>query len=837
MKKLLLLSSILLTASIIIHAQKITSFSPVTGTIGTAVTINGTGFSANPTDNTVYFGAVKATVISSSATSLTVFVPAGAGSVVPVSVTVGGLIAYSITSATPTFTFTNTPNLALNYSVNNIAGVASPYSMVMSDFNNDGKADLAVTNVNSATFSVLLGNGTGNFGTVLNYPTGPYPQYITTGDFNGDGNADLALSVMGDGTISVFLGLGNGFFGPAINFSTGVYSPTSIEKGDFNGDGKTDLAVTHGNSVGILLGTGIGSFGAETVFTISTGITDVAVGDFNDDGKADLALLNVAGNWVHILIGDGTGIFTRTLTYTVGQNPISIVVADLNGDGKDDIATANTNNLNFSVSVLLGNGTGSFSLAKHYAATGSYSLDFGDFNGDGKTDLMTVDGNLNSVCLLPGDGTGAFPFTINFPVEARHNSAVVGDFNNDGKADLAVTNPSKSTVSILLNTVPVVTTQQVTNISTTKATGNGNITVFVVPNPTQYGVVWSTAANPTIALTTKTEQGTVSSAGPYTSNITGLSPGTKYYVKAYATNVNGTVYGDEVSFTTLVPPIVTTQEVTNINTTTATGNGNITFLGSNSPTQYGVVWSTATNPTIALTTKTEQGAASSTGAYSSSMTDLSSGTKYYVKAYATNADGTVYGNEVSFTTLVPPAVTTQEVTDINSTSATGNGNITVLGSTDIMQYGVVWSTATNPTIDLATKSELGAATSTGAFTSTITALTPGTMYYVKAYATNANGTVYGNEVSFTSSIANGLNDNVSSELSIYPNPVIDKLYINGLSGKAQITVIDMTGKKILNTETSNNYISVNKLSHGIYFMLISDENGAKTVKFTKNNRE
>ena len=833
MKKLLLLSSILLTASIILHAQKITSFFPVTGTIGTAVTINGTGFSTTPTDNIVYFGAVKATVILSSATSLTVLVPAGAGSVVPVSVTVGGLITNSITSLTPTFTFTNTPNLALNYSVNNIAGITSPYSMVMSDFNNDGKADLAVTNVNSASFSVLLGNGTGNFGTVLNYPTGPYPQYITTGDFNGDGNADLALSVMGDGTISVFLGLGNGFFGPAINFSTGVYSPTSIEKGDFNGDGKIDMAVTHGNSVGILLGTGIGSFGAETVFTISTGITDVAVGDFNDDGKADLALLNAAGNWVHILIGDGTGIFTRTLTYTVGQNPVSIVVADLNGDGKDDIATANTNNLNFSVSVLLGNGTGSFSLTKHYAATGSYSLDFGDFNGDGKIDLMTVDGNLNSVCLLPGDGTGAFPSTINFPVEARHNSAVVGDFNNDGKADLAVTNPSKSTVSILLNTVPVVTTQQVTNISTTKATGNGNINVLVVPNPTQYGVVWSTATNPTIALATKTEQGTTSSAGPYTSNITGLSPGTKYYAKAYATNVNGTVYGDEVSFTTLVPPIITTQGVTNINTTTATGNGNITFLGSNSPTQYGVVWSTATNPTIALTTKTEQGAASSTGAFTSNMTGLSSGTTYYVKAYATNADGTVYGNEVSFTTLVPPAVTTQEVTDINSTTATGNGNITVLGSTDILQYGVIWSTATNPTIDLATKSEQGAATSTGAFTSSITALTPGTIYYVKAYATNANGTVYGNEVSFTSSIANGLNDNVSSELSIYPNPVIDKLYIKGISGKAQITVIDMTGKNILSTETNNNYILVNNLSRGIYFMLILDENGMKTANFTK----
>lgn len=102
-------------------------------------------------------------------------------------------------------------------------------------------------------------------------------------------------------------------------------------------------------------------------------------------------------------------------------------------------------------------------------------------------------------------------------------------------------------------------------------------------------------------------------------------------------------------------PTVTTQAVSIISATTATGNGNITDLGSPNPTQYGVVWSTSTNPTVALPTKTEQGSTSSTGAFTSSITGLFSNTTYYVKAYATNSVGTSYGSEVSFTTSIATA--------------------------------------------------------------------------------------------------------------------------------------------------------------------------------------
>ena len=187
-------------------------------------------------------------------------------------------------------------------------------------------------------------------------------------------------------------------------------------------------------------------------------------------------------------------------------------------------------------------------------------------------------------------------------------------------------------------------------IGTTTATGNGNITDLGVPDPTQHGVCWNTTGNPTTA-DSKTEEGAASATGAFTSNMTGLSPNTTYYVRAYATNTAATAYGNHVSFRTSAPtaPTVTTQAVTGIGTTTATGNSNITDLGTPNPTQHGVCWNTTGTPTIA-DSHTQEGAATATGAYTSSMTGLSSSTTYYVRAYATNTAGTAYGNQVSFST-------------------------------------------------------------------------------------------------------------------------------------------------------------------------------------------
>lgn len=196
--------------------------------------------------------------------------------------------------------------------------------------------------------------------------------------------------------------------------------------------------------------------------------------------------------------------------------------------------------------------------------------------------------------------------------------------------------------------VPTLTTTAASGITSTSASSGGTSINAGGGTITAKGVCWSTSQNPTTA-NSNTNNGT--GTANFTSSITGLSPNTTYYVRAYAVNSAGTGYGNQISFTTsAVAPTVTTQAVTSILLNTATGNGNVTALGAPNPTQHGVCWSTSQNPTIA-NSKTELGARNTTGAFTSNMTGLLPNTLYYVRAYATNTAGTSYGGEVSFTTL------------------------------------------------------------------------------------------------------------------------------------------------------------------------------------------
>lgn len=195
----------------------------------------------------------------------------------------------------------------------------------------------------------------------------------------------------------------------------------------------------------------------------------------------------------------------------------------------------------------------------------------------------------------------------------------------------------------------VSTSSTVTSIQKTTATSGGNVLLDGGSPITARGVVWNTAPNPTIILNTITFDGT--STGSFFSSITNLTCDTLYYVRAYATNVAGTSYGSDITFTTSAcdtTPTLTTSAISAITKTTASSGGNITSDGGASVTARGVVWDTSTNPTIALPTKTSDG--TGTGSFVSNITGLTCNTTYYVKAYATNSVGTAYGNELSFKT-------------------------------------------------------------------------------------------------------------------------------------------------------------------------------------------
>jgi hypothetical protein len=178
------------------------------------------------------------------------------------------------------------------------------------------------------------------------------------------------------------------------------------------------------------------------------------------------------------------------------------------------------------------------------------------------------------------------------------------------------------------------------------ASSGGNIANDGGAAVSSRGICWGTIANPTIALATKTTDG--AGSGIFTSSTTGLNPGTLYYVRAYATNSAGTSYGNQQSFTSFALPTLTTTAATNVAGATAISGGSITNDGGTAVTSRGVCWSTTANPTIALSTKTINGA--STGVFTSSIIGLTVTTLYHVRAYATNNLGTTYGPDLTFTT-------------------------------------------------------------------------------------------------------------------------------------------------------------------------------------------
>jgi hypothetical protein len=280
---------------------------------------------------------------------------------------------------------------------------------------------------------------------------------VTAGDFNGDGKLDLVTANSGGSTVSVLLGNGDGTFLAAVNYSVGGSYASSVTSGDFNGDGKRDLAVAWANvsgplsGVSVLLGNGDGTFQAAVSYSVGPFgyfAVSVTTGDFNGDGKLDLVTANRGGD-VSVLLGNGDGTFQAAVHYPAGSGPGSVTSGDFNGDGRLDLAVANQSSNN--VSVLLGNGDGTFLPAVSYSVgTSPSSVTSGDFNGDGKPDLVVANLYSHTVSVLLGNGDGTFQAAASYGVGPNPSSVTSGDLNGDGKLDLATVNADNNSVSVLL---------------------------------------------------------------------------------------------------------------------------------------------------------------------------------------------------------------------------------------------------------------------------------------------------------------------------------------------------------------------------------------------------
>ena len=287
-----------------------------------------------------------------------------------------------------------------------------------------------------------------------------------------------------------------------------------------------------------------------------------------------------------------------------------------------------------------------------------------------------------------------------------------------------------------------------TDITATSAVVGGTVTVPEGTHVFLRGVCWGTEPSPDIDGD-HTDEGT--GIGSFSGTLEGLNPNTTYYVRAYAVSDHGLAYGNELIFTTMSGiPVVTTAEVSDVTGNSALCGGTVTDGGGFEITARGVCWSTSHNPTLSDSHTTD---GTGTGSFTSSITGLGTSTTYYVRAYATTAQATSYGEEMTFTTMSGiPTVSTAEVTDITATTATCGGTIATDGGLAITARGVCWSTSHNPTLG---DSHTTDGTGTGSFTSTITGLNASTTYYVRAYASNSLVTIYGGEQSFTTEAGGG----------------------------------------------------------------------------------
>jgi hypothetical protein len=487
-----------------------------------------------------------------------------------------------------------------------------------------------------------------------------------------------------------------------LNSGNSVLKVTSVTLTGANAD-QFNLSGSSGTSFDI-------AAGATVKLTIS--FTPTSAGLKN----ASLTIANNSDNAqpskIITLSGTGTLLPTRTLT--------------VDPDVQFDFGNLNVNSFADKIFTLQNNGTASISFTG-IALSGLNS------------DQFTILNAINNFDLEAG---GNRQITIRFkPLSAGVKSALLMMSNNADNAS-----PSKqitlsgSGIAQQIFALPTVVTTTISGVSSNAATSGGNVTSDGNAAVTAKGICWSKAENP-IITDSRTIDGT--GIGSYVSAISGLTPGTVYHVRAYATNSVGTSYGPDIQFTTLALATVTTTVVTSVTSTSAVGGGEIKSDGGTAILARGLCWSKSDSPTI-NDSKTSDG--TDTGSFVSNISGLSSGVTYHVRAYVTNSVGTSYGTDITFTTQALATVTTSSAIATSATAATGGGNVSADGGATVTTRGSCWSKNGNPTI-LDAKTNDGSGT--GTFTSAISGLSAGTTYHTRAYATNAVGTSYGADVLFT----------------------------------------------------------------------------------------
>jgi hypothetical protein len=454
-------------------APVITNVAPLSAPVGAAITITGKNFSTAATDNIVFFGAVKGTVIAATTSQLNVTVPAGAiyG---PVTVTVNHLTAYSSQVFSTSFAADSITLTTKSFSKAGDYSVGSyPVNVTICDLNDDGKADIITANANGNSISVLKNiSAPGNLSFLqkVDFSSGPDTRKTVTGDLDGDGKPDVVAINANAGnasTMSVFLNTSNSStisFAAKTDYSTGN-GTQGLAIADMNGDGKPDIITSSGNSgfFSIFLNASTpGSFklAPRQDFTNFNHTDDVVVADIDGDKLPDIIVAESSGNSVSVYRNTSYGGNLQLggrAAFAVAGSPYVIKVADMNGDGKLDLILTC-----YSSTLMLKNTSspGLIGLQQAYDFTlTTRDVSISDLNGDGKPDICFGSRSTGNISLVENkyvsSGTPVFGSGIYFFPGTFDTFVATGDLDGDGKPELAAANTMQNTVTLYSNKVDV----------------------------------------------------------------------------------------------------------------------------------------------------------------------------------------------------------------------------------------------------------------------------------------------------------------------------------------------------------------------------------------------
>ena len=503
--------------SVLPPVPQITDCQPFSGGPGLSVAISGINFSPIPANNVVYFGPVRGTVTSASATGLTVTVPTGA-SLATISVTVGGLTGYSARQFLPAFPGVGTLSASSLGSRVDIATGTGPQCVVAADIDGDGKPDLIVANASGATVSVFrnistVGSLTGaSFAAPVNLSmgtttSGTTPYAVALADVDGDGKLDIIALGADHNVVSIFRNISSAgtittaSFAARIDLAAGN-TMRGVTVQDLNGDGKPEIITANYGDSNVSVyknnsSPGTISFASRINFSSGSGTVTVAVGDFDGDGKPDIAAVNYSAATISIFRNLGTsditsGSFAPKVDFAAPATPQPICVGDLDQDGKLDLVVGG-NSSSKTIAVYRNTSTSgvinssSFAAAVNFAAPGWVNgVAIGDLDGDGKVDiaLITQIGNSFSVfknVSTPGSfTTSSLAARVDYSAGSNPNGLAIVDLDGDGRPDIAFGNFYANTLSLYRNIVPETPTitSQPADV-TVSLGGNATFTVAV----------------------------------------------------------------------------------------------------------------------------------------------------------------------------------------------------------------------------------------------------------------------------------------------------------------------------------------------------------------------